>query len=189
MELKYLHINEKQYNEELLISHEEVNMLKTFLSGLIHNEILVINTNLGLEIYYEANNDCTKIIKDTLAIVVCNKHNANDDYSFCSFQSENEIQQFMDHSIEKIVEMPLFLNYTKSMLLQLRLQFESNKKLIGRLSDIWHEVTRNLQIKNSSTQKIKAFQNNFQSIQINNVENDILKNLIAQVLEDRKRLN
>ncbi|WP_420571595.1 hypothetical protein [Kordia sp.] len=188
MALKYLHVNERHYKKQLLVSNQQVKTLKNFLTGLIRNEVLIINTNLGLEIYYEADYDCTPIIKDAIAIVVCKKCDANDLFRFISFQNEKEIQHFMDDSIAQVSEMPLFQNYTKSMLHQLKTQFESNKQLIGKLSDIWFEVTRNLRFKNVSIEKIKEFQDDFQSIYISKVENDVLKGLILEAL-DRTHVN
>lgn len=188
MTLKYLHINEKHHKMQLLISHQEVAILKNFLAELLRDEVLIINTNLGLEIYYESSYDCTKLIKDTFAIVACKKCNTEDRYRFFSFQNEQEIQRFMNASMQKLAGMPLFINYTKSTLRQLQLQFESNRKLIGKLLKIWDEVARNLRIKNVSTHKIQAFRNKFQAIYINKVENEVLKELIIEVL-DKKNVN
>ncbi len=188
MELKYLHVNEKQHKKELLISHKQVHMLKKFLTELIRDEVLIINTNLGLEIYYQSSNDCTNIIKEVLAIIVSEKCDANECFQFISFQNENEIQCFIDDAIEQVAETPLFLSYTKSMSSQLELQYESNKKLIGKLSNIWSEVRENLYIKNVNIQKIQALQGNFQDIYINNVKDELLKELIVEAI-DRKHMN
>jgi hypothetical protein len=188
MELKYLHVNEKQYKEELLISHKQVDMLKKFLTELICNEVLIINTYLGLEIYYESSNDCTNIIKEVLAVIVSEKCDANDCFQFVSFQNKNEIQRFIDHSIKQVAETPLFLSYIKSMLSQLKLQYESNKKLIRKLSDIWNEVRQNLHIRNVSIQKIQTLESNFQDIYISNMKNEVLKKLIIEAL-DTKHVN
>ena len=188
MELKYLHINEKVQTQELLISQKQVNMLKKFLTELIRDEVLIINTNLGLEIYYQSSNDCTNIIKEVLAIIISEKYDGDDSFQFVSFQNEDEIQRFIDDSIEQVAETPLFLSYTKSMLSQLKLQYESNKKLIGKLSDIWNEVTQNLHISNVSIQKIQALQGNFQDIYIKNLKDQVLKKLITEAL-DRNHVN
>ena len=188
MELKYLHVNEKQSKEELFISQKQVSMLRKFLAELIRNEVLIINTNLGLEIYYESSNDCTNIIKEVLAIIVSEKCDADNCFQFISFQNENEIQRFIDDSIEQVAETPLFFSYTKSMSNQLELQYESNKKLIGKLSNIWSEVRQNLYIKNVNIQKIQALQGNFQDIYINNVKDELLKELIVEAV-DRKHMN
>lgn len=188
MELKYLHINEKHHKKQLLISHRQVETLKNFLMELLGDEVLIINTNLGLEIYYESVYDCTQIIKDTFAIVACKKCKPEDSYRFFSFQNEQEVQQFIDHSMYKLAKMPLFVSYTKSILTQLNGQFESNRKLIGRLLHIWHKVSQNLRYKNSNIQKIRAFRNDFQTVYINNVESDVLKKLFMEMLET-KHLN
>ncbi|WP_430410532.1 hypothetical protein [Kordia sp.] len=188
MELKYLHINEKQQNKELLISQKQVTMLKKFLKEFICNEVLIINTNLGLEVYYQSSNDCTKIIKEVLTIIVSKKCDTNDSFQFISFQNEHEIQRSIDDAIEYVAETPQFLSYTESMLSQLKLQYESNKKLIGKLSGIWSEVMQNLHIRNVSIQKIQALQNNFQDIYIKNVKDEVLKELIIEAV-DKKHVN
>ncbi|WP_298419360.1 hypothetical protein [uncultured Kordia sp.] len=188
MALKYLHINEKHHKKQLLISHQQVVTFKNFLAELLRDEVLIINTNLGLEIYYESSYDCTQLIKDTFAIVACKKCKTEDRYRFFSFQNEREIQRFMNASMQKLAGMPLFKSYTKSMLSQLNQQFESNKKLIGRLLQIWHEVSRDTHFKKTTSTKIQSFKKDFQVIYINNVENDILKELFLEMLEP-KHLN
>lgn len=188
MELKYLYVNEKQHKKELLISQKQVRVLKKFLTELIRDEILIINTNLGLEIYYQSSNDCTDIIKEVLAIMVSDKCDVNDCFQSISFQNENEFQRFIDDTIEQVAETPLFLNYAKSMASQLKQQYESNKKLIGKLSNIWSEVRQNLYIKNVNTQKIQALQDNFQEVYIDNVKDELLKELIVEAV-DRKHMN
>ncbi|MCH2193365.1 MAG: hypothetical protein MK119_04450 [Kordia sp.] len=188
MSLKYLHINEKHHKKQLIISHQQVIILKNFLTELVKSEVLVINTNLGLEIYYESMYDCTQIIKDTFAIVACKKCKTEDKYRFYDFQNEQEIQLFMDTAMQKLARMPLFTSYTKSMLGQLNAQFETNRRLIGRLLEIWHEVSSNIRYKGINLQKIRDFRNDFQAVYINNVENDILKELFMEMLE-KKHLN
>jgi hypothetical protein len=188
MSLKYLHINEKQYKKQLIITHQQVIILKNFLEELVKSEVLVINTNLGLEIYYESTYDCTQMIKDTFAIVACKKCNTEDRYRFFSFQNEVEIQQFVDTSMRKLAKMPLFASYTKSLLGQLNAQFEANRKLIGRLLEVWNEVSKNIRYKGVNLQRIQDFRNDFQTVYINNVENDVLKELFIEMLE-KKHLN
>lgn len=188
MSLRYLHINEKHHKKQLLISHQQVVTLKNFLTELLRSEVLVINTNLGLEIYYESMYDCTQILKDTFAIVVCKKCNTSERYRFFSFQNTHEIQRFMNASMQKIAGMPLFVSYTKSTLRQLNLQFESNRKLIGKLLEIWNQVSQNLRFQKVDLPKIQSFRKDFEAIYINNVENEVLKELIMEVL-DKKRIN
>ncbi|WP_430410531.1 hypothetical protein [Kordia sp.] len=188
MALKYLHINEKHHKMQLLISHQQVITLKNFLTELLRDEVLVINTNLGLEIYYESTYDCTQILKDTFAIVACKKCKTEDRYRFFSFQNEHEIQQFMNASMLKLAGMPLFKSYTKSMLRQLNLQFESHRKLIGKLLQIWHKISRTTDSKETTSTKIQSFKKDFQAIYINNIENEALKRLFTEMLE-KKHLN
>ncbi|MEM6720532.1 MAG: hypothetical protein AAF611_14490 [Bacteroidota bacterium] len=188
MSLHYLHINEKHHKKQLIISHQQVIILKNFLTELIKSEVLVINTNLGLELYYESIYDCTQLIKDTFAIVACKKCNTEDRYRFIAFQNEEELQHFMNVSMQKLAKMPLFSSYTKSMLQQLNAQFETNRMLIGRLLEIWNEISRTVRYKGIDLRKIQNFRNDFQAIYINNVENDTLKELFMEMLE-KKHLN
>jgi hypothetical protein len=182
MELKYLHINEKQYTEELLISPKQAALLKKLLSELILNEVLIINTNLGLEIYYESSNDCTNMIKTTLSFIVSEEYDVNDCLDFHSFQNASEIQRFIDHTIEQVKVTPRFFNYTRSIFSQLELQYTSNKKLIGKLSNIWNEVEQNLRVKNVDFQKIQILQGSFQDIYINNIEDEVQKELVVSAI-------
>jgi hypothetical protein len=188
MELKYLHINEKQSTEELLISPKQVQLLKELLSELILDEVLIINTSLGLEIYYESSDDYTSMIKRILAFIISEKYDINDCFDFLSFQNATEIQRFIDCSIEQVVATPHFFNYTRSMFNQLELQFESNKKLIGKLSSIWNEVKQNLQVKNVDLQKIQILQVSFQDIYLNNIKDQVQKELVVSAI-DKKYAN
>ena len=183
MELKYLHVNEKKHIEALLISPNQAYMLKKLLSELIHNEVLIINTNLGLEIYYESPNDYSGIIKNILALVVSEQRDMNANFEFVSLNNEQEIQHSIDKSIIHIMGDPLFLRYLKSMIGQLKPQYESSKRIIGKLSYLWNKAKKNLGAKNNNLQGIHALQDDFQDIYINTIEDKVLKELVVGAVD------
>ncbi|MEM6687601.1 MAG: hypothetical protein AAF617_17620 [Bacteroidota bacterium] len=54
--------------------------------------------------------------------------------------------------------------------------------------EIWNEVGKNMRYKGLDLRKIQTFKNDFQTVYIHNVENDILKELFIEMLE-KKHLN
>ncbi|PTX63982.1 hypothetical protein C8N46_101592 [Kordia periserrulae] len=183
MDLKYLHVNEKQYSEALLISEKQVYILKKLLKDLLQNEVLIINTTLGLEIYYESPNDYTGIIKNILALIVSEKRDMNASFDFLYLKNEKEIQYSIHDSIKHIENDSFFLGYLKDMMRQLKPQYESSKRIIGKLSDLWNEATKNLSVKNVNLQEIHALQIDFQDVYINMIEDKVLKELVVGAVD------
>ena len=52
--LKILNISGKGFKKELLISSKEVITLNIFLKGIINDKVMIINTNVGLDVYYHS---------------------------------------------------------------------------------------------------------------------------------------
>lgn len=182
MELKYLHVNEKKDTERLLISSKQVLLLKKLLKDLIQNEILVINTHLGLEIYYESSDDYTDIIKNILTLVMSEKRDANVCFEVLSLQSEREIQCTIGMSVVQAAEEPIFPKYMKSMLDQVNLQQKSNRKIIKKLSRIWSETTHDLCKSDVNLKEIQVLHADFQQVYINNIKDKVLKELVTDAV-------
>ncbi|MDO9038578.1 MAG: hypothetical protein Q7U59_09555, partial [Lutibacter sp.] len=60
--LKSVFISSKNHKLSLLISSKEVSALSDFLELTINEKVLILNTNLGIEIYYQSDLDYTNLI-------------------------------------------------------------------------------------------------------------------------------
>ena len=177
--LKSVFISSKRYKKQLLIKHDEVSTLQTFLKNTIKNDVLIINTNLGLDVYYQSSSDCSAIIKNSfLLLITKNGKNANE-YRIVSLNSIQKLRGVMKNTFIRLCSMPLiFKSYTKSMLHQLNGYFSKNTVIIKELFIVWQGVLNILCQEEIYVLKIKQFQKNLQSFFIELNYNPLLKQLI-----------
>ncbi len=177
--LKSVFISSKSYKKQLLIKHDEVPILHTFLKNTIKNEVLIINTNLGLDVYYQSSLDCSAIIKNSFLLIIAKKGKHANEYRIFSFNSINELRNAMQNSFIRLCSMPLiFKSYTKSMLYQLDKHFNKNTKIIKELFAVWQDVLDILCQEEIYALKIKQFQKTLQYFFIEHNYNPLLKQLI-----------
>ncbi len=177
--LKSVFISSKSYKKQLLIKHDEASNLQAFLKNVIKNEVLIINTNLGLDVYYQSSLDCSTIIKNSFLLIIAKKGKHANEYRIFSFNSIDELRNAMQSSFIRLCSMPLiFKSYTKSMLHQLNKNFDKNSKIIRELFAVWQDVLNILCQKEIYALKIKQFQKTLQSFFIEHNYNPLLKQLI-----------
>lgn len=177
--LKAVFISSKRYKKQLLIKHEEVSILHSFLKKTIKNEVLIINTNLGLDVYYQSSSDCSAIIKNSFLLIISKNDKSASEYRILAFNSIDNLRNAMRYSFIRLCSMPLiFKSHTKSMLHQLNNRFNEHTKIIKELFIVWQEVLNNLCQEEIYALKIKHFQVTLRSFFIENNYNPLLKQLI-----------
>ena len=176
--MKTVFIYTKQYKKELLISHKEVDVLQSFLKNTINNEVLIISTNFGIEVYYLTTFNCTNIIVNSFLIIASKKNKKLKDYKIISVEDSKELIQKTEYAFGKLLLTPVtFSSYSKSVCNQLNNKFEENKKLIKQLFIIWQEVLFLLENDNMSLRKI-LFLEKLQDLYLENNYNSFLRNLL-----------
>jgi len=177
--LKSVFISSKRYKKQLLIKHDDVPKLQTLLKNAIKNEVLIINTNLGLDIYYQSSSDCSTIIKNSFLLLITKNGKSVSEYRMVSLNSIQKLRSAMKNTFIRLCSMPLiFKSYTKSMLYQLNRHFGKNTIIIKELFSVWQDVLNILCQDEIYALKIKQFQKNLQSFFIEHNYNPLLKQLI-----------
>ncbi|WMI67904.1 hypothetical protein [Mangrovimonas sp. YM274] len=136
--LKVVSIYSKGYKKHLLISNSEVTTLGAFLKGVIKDEVLVINTNLGVDIYYQAIVDHTNLIVDAfLLLKTCNGQH-REEFIIKSLNHQDAIVDETQRFFLKLIKNPLlFRNYSKSLTHQIKNHYHPSSKLINQLLSLW----------------------------------------------------
>jgi len=177
--LKSVFISSKSYKKQLLIKHDDVSNLQTFLKNTIKNEVLIINTNLGLDVYYQSSSDCSAIIKNSFLLIIAKRGGHAKEYRIFSFNSIDELRNAIKNSFIRLCTMPLiFKSYSKSMFHQLNKHFSENTTIIKELFTIWQDVLNMLCQEETYALKIKQFLKALQSFFIEHNYNPLLKQLI-----------
>ncbi|OMP30356.1 hypothetical protein [Mangrovimonas sp. DI 80] len=137
-ELKVVSIYSKGYKKQLLISSSEVITLTSFLKGVIKNEVLVINTNLGVDIYYFAMVDHTNLIVDTFLLLKTSNGQNREEFIIKSLNHQQAIASETQRFFAKLVKNPLlFKSYSKSLAHQIKNYYKPSSTLINELLSLW----------------------------------------------------
>jgi len=116
-----------------------VTVFESFLKENIENEVLVVNTNIGMEVYYYSDNDYSTFIKDSILLYILK----NVDHSKLKFRynlNREQVYQSFCEALMTFVQYPqLFLAYTKKFI-HLTQRNQSSKYLIPILNGFFEEV-------------------------------------------------
>ena len=179
--LKSVFISAKNYKKQLIIPHNEVSALHTFLKNTINNEVVIVNTNLGLDIYYLSSSLCGNLIKNSFFLMNSKKHLSADQFRITICDSAEDVKSFTKKSFLQLGRMPLiFTSYTKSMLHQFNENFSDNKRIIAALFVLWQHVLEELCKEQQHTQKISHFRGLLQEAFIEKNYDNVFKELIKE---------
>lgn len=174
--LKYITISSKKIKKHLLITHKEVSILHSFIQNTTNSEVLIINTNLGVEIYYLSTIDCGVLVKNSFLLLMNKKKTSENDYRILMYNSINEIKAEIQTSLLRLSAMPLsFKCYSKNLFNQLKLIHINNEQIILELFKIMEDVLASIYINGLSNSKIKKFIDELALLPININHSSILK--------------
>ena len=174
--LKYITISSKKIKKHLLITHKEVSILHSFIQNTTNSEVLIINTNLGLEIYYLSSIDYGALIKNSFLLMTFNKKTSENEYRIYMYNSLIEIKEEIQNSLLKLSAMPLtFTYYSKNLFSQLKTFHKNNPQIIIDLFSILEDVLASIYVKKLNTSKIKKFVEDLENLPINTHHKSVLK--------------
>ena len=178
--LKSVFISSKKHKLSLLISSKEVSSLSDFLEIAMNDKVLILNTNLGLEIYYQSEIDYTNLITSSFLLISTKGRNEVTEYRIAPFSTFPELKNGMQQMLDRLNSMPLaFSCYSKSIIHQLNKNYEKNNPLIASLFSIWKQILMLQNLNEQSNFKLKQFEKTLEEFSENSNVNAILKQLIA----------
>jgi len=178
--LKSVFISSKKHKLSLLISSKEVAALSDFLEITINEKVLILNTNLGIEIYYQSDLDYTNLITHSFLLIASKKGNETAEYRIVPFRTFQELKSGMHQMLERLNSMPLaFGCYSKSIINQLGKNYEKYNPLIVSLFSVWNQILMLINLNEQSNLKLKQFEKTLADLNEKSNVNIILKQLIA----------
>lgn len=137
-QLKIVNISSKNFKKQLLVSSKEVETLYSFLKDLVKGEVMIINTNIGLDVYYHSPVVYDDLIVNTFLLLSTSKGKALEDFHVKSLNYHEEIEIEITRLFGKLFKNPLlFKSYTKSLFNQLKINYSRNPALIDELIELW----------------------------------------------------
>ena len=125
----------------LSFTHDDVSIMENFLKGIVKAEIMLINTNLGLEIYYIYPLNIKKLIISSLELISSQKKIDASTYQISSFIKSEEITNHVCNNFNRLNGMPLAYNcYIQSLFRQIELNKTKNIRVIIELIHLWCEI-------------------------------------------------
>jgi hypothetical protein len=178
--LKSVFIASKKHKLSLLISSKEVTALSDFLETTINEKVLILNTNLGIEIYYHSDINYTNIITHSFLLIASKQGNETTEYRIAPFRTIPELKNGLHQILVRLNSMPLAFNcYSKSVIHQLDKNYEKNNQLIASLFSVWKQILLLINLNEQSNLKLKQFKKTLEDFDEKSSVNAILKQLIA----------
>jgi len=184
-DIKSVNIRSTDIKRRLLMSSSTADTFQSFLKDSIGDEVLIINTNVGMEIYYYSSSNYSNFIKES-ALLYTLKHIDTTKLKFRNSLSSEEVKKNFTEAIITFAQYPqLFLAYAKKFI-HLRNTNLRSKYVMPTLNDCFEGTIRLL----AETGKVPH------SEKINKVKNKSLKpghnqsaidDLISEILLKKHR--
>ena len=186
--MKSVFISSKKHKLSLLISSKEVSALSDFLELTINEKVLVLNTNLGIEIYYQSEIDYTNLITHSFLLISSKGINEANEYRIAAFSTFPELKSGMQQMLIRLNSMPLaFGCYSKSIMHQLGKNYEKNNQLIGSLFTVWKQILMLQNLNEQSNFKLKQFEKTLEAFNEKSNVNAILNQLIVNAINTMRQ--
>ncbi|MDP3312959.1 hypothetical protein [Lutibacter sp.] len=181
--LKCVFIASKKYKISLLISHNEASTLCNFIESTINTNVLVLNTNIGLEIYYNSTIDYTILIANSFLLITAKQGKEAKEYRIVSFSTFPDLKDGIQQMLVRFSSMPLALKcYLENLFYQLDINYKKNNQLISILFSIWEQILNSLVSNNLNDTNFNQFKKSIIKFNIKNSSNHILKELITNAI-------
>ncbi len=115
-DIKSVNIRSTDIKRRLLMSSTTADTFQSFLKDSIGDEVLIINTNIGMEVYYYSNTDHSNFIKESALLYIL-KHIDITKLKFRNSIDKAAVQKSFTEAIITFAQYPqLFLAYTKKFI-------------------------------------------------------------------------
>ncbi|MEW7288924.1 hypothetical protein [Aquimarina sp. 2304DJ70-9] len=152
-DVKSVNIRSMDIKRRLLMSPSMVATFESFLKKNISDEVLVVNTNIGMEVYYYSKNDYSTFIRESVLLYTL-KQIDQSKLKFRNNLNKEEVYQSFREALMTFAQYPqIFLAYTKKFI-HLKRQNESSQYVIPILSLFFEEVLKVL----TKTNKIPHYE-------------------------------
>lgn len=154
--LKSVSITAINAKKRLLISSKSLLDFQTLLEDHIRDEVFIVSTNIGMQVFYISELDYSTLIKEE--ILLCVSDNEKVDLSFKSYLDGIVVFESFSAAMHVFAKYPqVFLAYSKKFLFLLK-QNKRHAQLTGILSFFYHIALEHLKTAGSvpHLQRIEA---------------------------------
>ena len=186
-QLKIVNISSKAFKKELLVSSKEVVTLYAFLKEEIASEVMIINTNIGLDIYYDDIHDHEGFIVNAFLLLAACKGKSKDHYFINSFKTPEDIKMETYRLFEKLIKNPLlFKSYSKSLCHQLNANYITSTSIVNELLGLWQDALFHIDTKQSLSHTIIYNFSKFEDSYFEKASKPLLQKLINESLSETR---
>ncbi len=165
MHLRLVRIRQKHFKRSLVINRTRGRVLQNFLIDIIKDEVLVVNTNFGLDVYYISKADCTDIVVSAFNILANEELNEPTKFPISSYNSIDEIREVVLLSLMQLSSTRhTFVNYSKSFLNQINENLKVSRKIVKILLQICDDSLKVLSEKDRYKSRLELFKKDFESL-------------------------
>ncbi len=178
--IKSVNIRSVDIKRQALMSSSAVQVFESFLKENIGSEVLVVNTNIGIGIYYYSKNDYSTFIRESV-LLYTTTYIDQKKLKFRNSLNRRDVYQSFCEALVTFSQYPqTFLAYAKKFI-YLKEKNKTSRFVVPILTGFFEEVLKVLDKtgKVPHYEKIERVKSKFQKP---NTDNKVIKELITQIL-------
>ncbi len=183
--LKSVTIKASGFKRKLLLKPNLAKQFLLFLQGVIGNEVVLINTNIGIQVFYYSNKNYSLFIKESMLLYRM-KTNQTNQLNFTNQNNGIQVRKQFKNAVYTFSQYPrLFLAYSKKFI---KIKKENTKsKIVMSFLSIFFEKTLTGIIQKKG---MIPFQNKLNFNIIKSLNSEITEKLLLNLFnENRFHLN
>ncbi|WP_010182864.1 hypothetical protein [Aquimarina agarilytica] len=179
--LKSVTIKASGFKRNLIIPPNLAKQFLFFLQENIGNEIILVNTNIGIQIFYYSTKNYSQFIKESMLFYAI-KLNQNVRLNFTNQLDGNQVRKQFKNAIYTFSQYPrLFLAYSKKFI-QIKKENTQSKIVMPFLNTCFEKTITSIIEKNGMI----PFQNELNKNKIKALESEINKKILFNLYDDIK---
>ncbi len=186
-QLRLTQIVSEKPQRRLLVTPAIAKALQEFLIERCDNNVLVINTNIALDVYHFESCECSELIKQHLLL----QQETVANFTFKDYTSEKEAIEQFERTLTQLAKHPqTFLAYCKKFAFRLKRE-RINQQIVWKLFDHFDEIIKKLEATGTMPhiRKIKEITASFKEISGLSDHGETVKGLLEGLTNNEQILN
>jgi len=178
--IRSVNIRSLSIQRKLLMSSNKVTIFESFLKENIGSEVLVVNTNIGMEVYYYSDHNYSTFIRESILLYTL-KNLDPSKLKFRSNHNRDQVYKSFCEALMTFAQYPqIFLSYAKKFS-YLKEKNRTSQFVVPILDEFFDEVLTVLTKtgKIPHFEKIKKVKNKLKK---SDPDKTVIKNLISEIL-------
>ncbi len=182
--IKSVNIRSIALKRKLLIAPHKIKVLQSYLRDKIEEEVIIVNTNLGIEIYYYSNNDYYNFIKES-SLLYLDKDADISKLKYRFYDTKSDVYESFCESLNTFVKYPqIFLAYAKKFT-KLNIEYQDSRYIMPVLNSFFEEILATIEKTGKIPHENKLV--NRKKSQRSILGNHIIRKLIVEILSSEHK--